>query len=424
MLKGSYVRMEIQAPAVHLPHPASRLVLAVLILTEWLILAEVAQAAGPKPPPVGAGWDQFTQMFDATVDGDHIVGAGVVLIRDGHIVAHHEHGFADRDRGVAITPQSIYHYGSITKTLTAIAIMQLRDRGRLTLDDPITKYVPELRQVHNPFGSMDAITLRMLMSHSAGFQDPTWPYKQGKPWEPFEPTTWNQLVAMMPYQEIAFPPGSRYSYSNPGFIYLARVIEQLTGDPWESYVQKNIFSPLAMTHSYFRTTPYYLAADRSHNYTRVKDASGAEVVRDNGADFDPGITIPNGGWNAPLGDLALYMAFLTDATHGDAAKGKLYDTVLAHSTLTEMWKPLYTIKQDGSSVDADAVGLSFFSLRRGDTTFVGHTGSQAGFRAFLFFNPLTGAGVIAAINTDSDLPTGDESATVQRIRDRALELIR
>lgn len=402
--------------------PAVLACLLVLAVSSMFVLP--VRAAGPKPPRPDAAWDDFTHMFDTTVDADHIVGAGVVLVRDGRIVAHHEHGLADRDRGVPITPQTIYHYGSITKTLTAIAIMQLRDRGRLTLDDPITRYVPELRQVHNPFGSVDAITLRMLMSHSAGFQDPTWPYKQGKPWEPFEPTTWNQLVAMMPYQEIAFQPGSRYSYSNPAFIYLARVIEQLTGDPWESYIQKNIFSPLGMTHSYFRTTPYYLAADRSHNYTRVKDASGAEVVRDNGADFDPGITLPNGGWNAPLGDLAIYLAFLTDVTHGDASKARLYETVLAHSTLTEMWKPLYNIKQDGSSVDADAVGLSFFSLRRGDVTFVGHTGSQAGFRAILFFNPQNNAGVIAAINTDSDLPTGDESATVQRIRDRALELIR
>lgn len=398
------------------------IVVAILMLAAVPLLS--ARAASQKSTAPDAPWSQFTQMFDDTVDGDHIVGAGVILVRDGRIVAHHEHGFADRDRGIPITARSIYHYGSITKTLTAIGIMQLRDRGRLTLDDPITKYVPELRQVHNPFGSMDAITLRMLLSHSAGFQDPTWPYKQGKPWEPFEPTTWNQLVAMMPYQEIAFPPGSRYSYSNPAFIYLARVIEQLTGDPWESYVQKNIFSPLGMTHSYFRSTPYYLAADRSHNYTRIQGAAGAEVVRDNGADFDPGITIPNGGWNAPLGDLALYMAFLTDATHGDAATARLYDTVLSHSTLTEMWRPLYQIKQDGSSVDADAVGLSFFSLHRGGTTFVGHTGSQAGFRAFLFLNPATGAGVVAAFNTDSELPSGDESATVTRIRDRALELIR
>jgi CubicO group peptidase (beta-lactamase class C family) len=396
---------------------------ALTALTALAALAAPAHEVPARSTAEPAQWGSFTQMFDATIDRDRIVGAGVVLIRDGRSIAHHEHGFADRERGVAVSPQTIYHYGSITKTLTAIAIMQLRDRGRLSLDDRITSYIPELRQVHNPYGSMDAITLRMLMSHSAGFQDPTWPYKQGKPWEPFEPTTWNQLVAMMPYQEILFEPGSRYSYSNPGFIYLARVIEQLTGDPWESYVQKNIFSPLGMVHSYFRATPYHLAADRSHNYTRIKDASGAEVVQDNGADFDPGITIPNGGWNAPLADLALYVAFLTNASHGDAATQRLYDTVLRHSTLTEMWQPRYAIKQDGSSVDEDSVGLSFFVVRRGRTSFVGHTGSQAGFRAFMFLNPVTGAAVIAAFNTDSELPEGDESATVQRIRDQALHLI-
>jgi len=370
-----------------------------------------------------AQWSAFTQTFDALADQEKIVGAGIVLIRDGRIVAHHEHGLADRANGARITPQTIYHYGSITKTLTAIAIMQLRDHGRLSLDDRITTYIPELRQVHNPFGSMDAVTLRMLMSHSAGFQDPTWPYKQGKPWEPFEPTTWNQLVAMFPYQEVAFEPGSRYSYSNPGFIYLARVIEQLTGDPWESYVQKNIFSPLGMTHSYFRTTPYYLASDRSHNYTRIKDASGVEIVADNGADFDPGITIPNGGWNAPLTDLATYLAFLTNATHGDPATQQRYDTVLKHSTLTEMWQPLYKTAEDGSEIPEDAVGLSFFSVRHGQTVFVGHTGNQAGFRAFLFLNPNTGAGVIAAVNTDSDLPPPARPTPYQQIRDLALDLI-
>jgi CubicO group peptidase (beta-lactamase class C family) len=381
-------------------------------------LASGAEAATKSTP-----WSEFTQKFDALADQEKIVGAGIVLIRDGRIVSHHEHGLADRAQAVRITPQTIYHYGSITKTLTAIAIMQLRDRGRLSLDDRITTYIPELRQVHDPFGSMDAVTLRMLMSHSAGFQDPTWPYKKGKPWEPFEPTTWNQLVAMFPYQEVAFEPGSRYSYSNPGFIYLARVIEQLTGDPWESYVQKNIFSPLGMTHSYFRTTPYYLAADRSHNYTRIKDTSGAEVVTDNGADFDPGITIPNGGWNAPLTDLAIYLAFLTNATHGDAATQRLYDTVLKHSTLTEMWRPLYKTAEDGSEIPEDAVGLSFFSVRHGQTVFVGHTGNQAGFRAFLFLNPNTGAGVIAAVNTDSDLPPLSRPTPYQQIRDLALELI-
>src|SRR2546430_5887629 len=134
--------------------------------------------------------------------------------------------------------RTIFHWGSITKTLTAVAVMQLRDRKRVSLDERVTQYIPELRQVHDPFGSMDDVTIRMLLSHSAGFQNPTWPYKAGKSWEPFEPTRWEQLAAMLPYQEVAFAPGSRYSYSNPGFIYLARIIEQLTGDPYQSYVYK------------------------------------------------------------------------------------------------------------------------------------------------------------------------------------------
>src|ERR1700735_4532231 len=152
-------------------------------------------AARPPTSSVPAQWPAYTQSFDALAAADAIVGGGIVLMKDGRMVAHHEFRYADREHAVPISLQTIYHYGSITKTLTAIAIMQLCDRGKLNLDDRITRYVPELRQVHDPFGSMDVITLRMLMSHSAGFQDPTWPYKQGKPWEPFEPTTWKQLVA-------------------------------------------------------------------------------------------------------------------------------------------------------------------------------------------------------------------------------------
>jgi CubicO group peptidase (beta-lactamase class C family) len=392
-------------------------------LTSAACLLPCLCEARQPPEPASAKWATYSQSFDALAKADGIVGAGIVLVKDGKMIAHHEFGYADREHGVPTSLQTIYHYGSITKTLTAVAIMQLRDRNKLTLDDRITTYVPELRQVHNPFGSMDEITLRMLMSHSAGFQDPTWPYKQGKPWEPFEPTTWNQLVAMMPYQEVSSPPGSRYSYSNPGFIYLARVIEQLSGDPWEVYVQKNIFSPLGMTRSYFAATPYYLAADRSHNYTRQRDNNGREVVGDNGTDFDPGITIPNGGWNAPLPDLVSYLAFLTESSHGDPALQRRHDVVLAHSSLTEMWKPLYSTLQDGSEVDEDSVGLSFFLVRRGHTTFIGHTGNQAGFRAFIFLNPDTHAAVAAAFNTDSDLPANEHPSTYQRIRDGALELI-
>ena len=218
--------------------------------------------------------------------------------------------------------------------------MQLRERGKLSLDDRVTRYIPELRQVHDTFGSMDAITIRMLLSHAAGLQNPTWPYKAGKPWEPFEPTRWEQLVAMMPYQELLFRPGSRYSYSNPGFIYLARILEQVTDDPYQSYIYKNLWLPLGMTQSYFGATPYALAAQRSNNYDVVRDSAGREAVVANGRDFDPGITIPNGGWNAPLGDVARWVAFLA----GTPAN----DTVLARGSLEEMWRPVYTISDSAA----------------------------------------------------------------------------
>jgi CubicO group peptidase (beta-lactamase class C family) len=378
-----------------------------------------AQAA---PPP---GWRAFLTAFDQYVARDSIVGASVLVLRDGHVVARHDYGWGDRALGQRTDDRTIYHWASITKTLTAVAIMQLRDRGKLTLDDPITRYVPELRRVHDPFGSMDDITLRMLLSHAAGFQDPTWPYKQGKAWEPFEPTRWSQLVAMMPYQELLFAPGSRYSYSNPGFIYLGRVIELLTGDSWQTYIYKNLFGPLGITRSYFAATPYYLAPYRSNNYYVERDSTGVEHVQANGRDFDPGITIPNGGWNAPLGDLVRWLAFLTGTTRGDSALAARYDIVLARSSLEEMWRSRYLAADSGAAgaVPADSMGMSFFILRRHGARFVGHTGSQAGFRSFFYVNPLTRAGVVAAFNTSNLVEPDQSAAGFRAVRDAALALI-
>lgn len=348
-------------------------------------------AQRPAPPP--QAWSDFTRAFDRFMTDEEVVGGGAVLVRDGRSIAWHHVGQADRDAGQAADSATIYHWGSITKTLTAIGIMQLRDRGLLSLDDPITRWVPELRQLHNPFGSTDSITLRMLLSHSAGFQDPTWPYGEGKAWEPFEPTRWEQLVAMMPYQEVRFAPGSRYGYSNPAFIYLARVIESVTGDPYQSYIQKNIWTPLGLTRSYFGTTPYHLAADRSNSYVIRRDGAAGPRAEAIGREFDPGITIPNGGWNAPLGDLAAYATFLLGTRGGTPSRAARFDGVLGRGSLEEMWRSVVPV--DGP----ESMGLSFFVLDLGGRRIVGHTGQQAGFRSFIFLDPGSGTAVIAATNT-------------------------
>jgi CubicO group peptidase (beta-lactamase class C family) len=403
--------------SARLPGENAGSMIRIRLLLALLLLAVHPLAAQEAPP----AWPAFVQAFDAYARKDRIVGGSALAIRDGRVLARHDYGFADREAGRRVDERTIFHYGSITKTLTAIAVMQLRDRGLLSLDDPVTRWVPELRAVNDPYGSPDAITLRMLMSHSAGFQAPTWPWTRGEPWEPFEPTTWEQLVAMMPYQQLLFEPGSRYSYSNPGFLYLARVVEKITGDPWQSYVQKNIFAPLGLTRSYFGTTPYHLAVDRSHNYeVRADSTTGEPVAVDEGADFDPGITIPNGGWNAPLEDLAAYVAFLTGPPP-DPDTARLWDLVLARSTLEEMWKPVVLVGDSAAESGLD-MGLSFFIDDDDGRRVISHTGTQANFRSFMLFDPDRRTAFLMVVNTSLE-GSDPDAAGLDALMDAASRLL-
>jgi CubicO group peptidase (beta-lactamase class C family) len=376
-------------------------------------------AGGPSAVIPPAGWSRFIAEFDRYARADAVVGGRVLVLRQGRVLADHPFGLGDRERGTAPAPDAVYHWASITKTLTAIAIMQLRDRGRLSLDDPITRWVPELRQIHDPYGAIDRITLRMLLSHSAGFQNPTWPYGEGRPWEPFEPTRWDQLVAMMPYQELGFRPGTKFSYSNPGFVYLGRVIEAITGDPWAVYIQKNIWTPLGLTHSFVGSSPYLLAPRRAASYTIHQDG-GRTRTDANPREFDPGITIPNSGWNAPMGDLVSYLAFLSRVVHGDSAAAR-DETVLRRASLEEMWRPVVPL-QPGAGMD-EAFGLSFYLYRRPGTTVIGHTGEQAGFRSFFYLDPASATGVIGVLNTTNEARADQSNAGWDRLTHEAVALV-
>lgn len=345
--------------------------------------------------PLAAQQSPFAAAFGDFVRADRTVGASYLVMDQGRITESQSYGMADIAMKQPVDKNTIFHWGSITKTLTAIAIMQLRDRGKLTLDDPILKYVPELARVHSEHDGISRVTIRHLLSHTAGFQEPTWPYKQGKPWEPFEPTEWSQLVAMMPYQELAFEPGTKFQYSNPGFIYLARVIEAITGDPYQVYVQKNILTPLGMTRTFYNTSPYHLAADRADSYEIGLDDKGQETVHSFPREFDTGITTPNGGLNAPLEDLAKWISFLAGTNSAPGA-------VLDHKSIEEMWRPVMPITEEGWEQPV-SVGLSFFLYPRGSgagkVTFVNHSGHQAGFMALFVLNPNNGRAVIMAANS-------------------------
>ena len=357
-------------------------------LVTCLCLAWAATGAAQEPVPFARAWAPVAEEFHAALAREGVVGGALWFLKGDSVLAREFHGLADQESGRKVDANTIFHWASITKTFTAIGIMQLRDRGRLSLDDPIVKYAPELMAVHNRFGPMEAITIRQLLSHSAGFRNPTWPWGGDKPWHPYEPTEWSQLVAMMPYTEILFPPGSKYSYSNPGLIFLGRVIEKLSGDDYEVYIDKNILKPLGMTRSYYDITPYHLLAERSNNY-EVTD--GKRVT--NGLDFDTGITTSNGGLNAPIADMVKYFAFLLGK--GPGAAGPL--PVLKRASLEELWQPVLTASDPEAM--GDSIALSFFVKHQGPFRLIGHTGSQRGFRAFFYLELGSGSAVIAATNT-------------------------
>jgi CubicO group peptidase (beta-lactamase class C family) len=262
----------------------------------------------------------------------------------------------------------------------------------MKLDAPVTKYLPELRDVHNKFGSMDGITIRHLMTHSAGFRGSTWPWDKGEPWEPFEPTEYSQLVAMFPFTEVMFKPGSKYSYSNPGIIFLGRIIEKLTGDDYEVYVDKNILKPLGMHRSYFDATPYHLLPHRSHSYYM------REGKRTEGRfDVNTGITVSNSGLNSPIADMVKYLNFLTGS--GDKA---VHEGVLKRASLEEMWQPQLPAAADanGNAGFSTDIGLIYFLDRRDGRTFIGHGGDQNGFISYIDFEPVKRQGSIIVFNTD------------------------
>jgi CubicO group peptidase (beta-lactamase class C family) len=362
-------------------------VITLLAAFSFLLLIPTSWAADPAKGGFDPAWQGFKTAYENVLKENGIVGSSVMVIHDNKVIGKDFYGLANIEKDRKVDEETIYHWASITKTLTGIAIMQLRDRGLLKLDDPIIKYLPELREVHDPYGDMSEITIRHLLTHSSGFQGPTWPWRD-KDWQPHEPLHWSQLVSMFPYMEIQFKPGSKWSYSNPGIIYLGRVIEELTTDDFEVYIDKNIFKPLEMYRSYFDHTPYHLWKYRCQSYF-LKDGK----LTPGDPDVNTGITVSNGGWNAPLPDVVKLLNFLV----GDPSKQEVYEGVLKRSSLEEMFKPQIEISREGN--DKSDAGLIFFIEEHNGMRFIGHSGGQVAFVTHIYFHPESRTASVVAYNT-------------------------
>lgn len=333
-------------------------------------------------------WQQTAGNFDQKLKQYSVAGGAMLFLEKGDVKANHYFGFSELSEQRKVDESTIFHWASLTKTFTAIGIMQLRDRGLLSIDDPLTDYLPELRAIHNPFGSMDEITIRMAMNHSTGLRNSTWPWGGNEEWHPFEPMLWEQLVAMFPYTQIQFKPGTRHSYSNPAIIFLGKIIEQLSKDPWEVYVNKYILKPLMMYNSYFNYTPPHLIPYRSNSYI-VKNG----IHEPRGIDFHTGITTPNGGLNAPLTDMVKYLNFLLGISEQKIK-------ILKRSSLEELWNEELPIEEhDGFR---SSVALSFFLEEFDGMRVIGHTGTQRSYYSWFYIHPESGTAAISVTNTDGE----------------------
>jgi CubicO group peptidase (beta-lactamase class C family) len=262
-----------------------------------------------------------------------------------------------------------YRIGSITKPVTAVLVMRLRDEGRLRLDDPLESHVPG-----TPFGER---TVGQLLAHGAGLRAES----PGGWWERTPGEAWASLSERLQPSDVPHSAGRRFHYSNLGYGVLGEVVAGLRGRPWAEAVRDEVLLPLGMT----RTTPR--PEGRAAQGWAVHP--WADVLLPE-PEHDAGAMAPAGQLWATLADLGRFAAFLL----GDTAD------VLAPETLEEMAQPSGV---DDSSPGWAAYGLGLQVVRRGEHTLIGHGGSMPGFLAAVFVDREAELGAVTLANGTSGM---------------------
>jgi len=237
--------------------------MALLVLTTALMGAHQAQAAGAACPNP-AFQREAQAAIQAYAKGDLFSGSVLVAV-DGKPVLRQGVGSADRELGVASTPETKFRIGSITKQFTATAILQLQEAGKLSIDDPISKYYAEAP------AAWSKITLRHLLTHTSGI--PTYTALPGFfDREARLRHTPEELIKLTRDKPLDFEPGSKYAYDNSGYILLGYVVEKVSGQRYADYVQQHIFGPLGMTSSGYDDSNRVIPG-RAQGYERGPDGA-------------------------------------------------------------------------------------------------------------------------------------------------------
>lgn len=360
---------------------------AVLTLAVWIpdsseLAAQSATAhisIASDPDVLGA-----ERLFSAWMEGQiayrGLPGVVVGVVSDQELVWSKGFGFADVKASLSMTPTTKFRMASHSKLFTAIAIMQLREEGKLRLDDPVSKFLPWFKA--KPAGDDDGpITIEQLLSHSSGL-----PREAGDHWTSYEFPTPDELRQFFGSRQAAFAPSVRWKYSNLAYAVAGMVVEQVSGERWADYVQRNIFKPLGMNASSVDTNVAGLAVP----YGRRMPDGTREVlpfVDARGMAAATGVT-------SNLEDMAKFVS--AQFRKGPRGGAQVVNT----GSLREMHR-VRSVEENWTS----GTGLGFDISRIKDRTYVGHGGGYPGNTTHTLIQLDDKVGVIVLTNTNDSNPS-------------------
>ncbi|MCC7370709.1 MAG: beta-lactamase family protein [Chloroflexi bacterium] len=282
--------------------------------------------------------------------------------------------------GHTIGPDTLFRVASITKTFTATAIVQLRDAGKLHLDDPLVKHVPEFAAVENPFGPIEEVTLRRLASHSSGLM--------GEPpldhWISLRFPTRDEWLAVLPQVKVAIQPGSAFKYSNLAYTLLGEVIERVSGESYPAYMQRMVFEPLGLASTGYELTDA-LAGRAATGHLPHPYADEAAIAPPSPLN---GMAAAGQLWTT-VRDLSRWVSahFRVDVQEAGGVQ------LLAGRSLAEMQRAVYV-----EPSWAGGYGFGWRIVRHGERIYHGHGGSVPGYRSQILFDASLKVGLVFLID--------------------------
>ncbi len=240
-------------------------ILQVAVLIILLCVSTLVSAQTPAVSPADQA-ERVDKVFEKWNRTDS-PGCALSVMKDGRIIYKHGYGMADLDHNVTITPSTVFHVASMSKQFTAASILLLAQQGRLSLDDDVRKYIPELPD----FGSL--ITIRHLIYHTSGLRD-QWNLLELAGWRySLDLITDDDVMSVVTTQkELNFKPGEKHVYCNTGYTLMAIIVKRVSGLSFREFTTRNIFEPLGMTDTFFRDDHAVIVKNNAYGYESEKNA--------------------------------------------------------------------------------------------------------------------------------------------------------